>query len=63
MIEMTKPRKHGVAPRLSRCHIRGEARMKKDEGMTNDGRDLLKTLHRYNGIPFVTFVPSFDDLT
>jgi hypothetical protein len=23
--QITKPRKHGVAPRLSRCHIRGEA--------------------------------------
>ena len=31
--------------------------------MTNDGRDLLKTLHRYNRIPFVTFVTSFNDLT
>src|SRR4029077_9880087 len=32
--EMTKPRKHGVAPRLSRWDIRGEARMTNDEGMT-----------------------------
>ena len=31
---MTKPRKHGVAPRLSRWDIRGEARMTNDEGMT-----------------------------
>jgi hypothetical protein len=37
---MTKPRKHGVALRLSRCHMRGEARMMKDEGMTkSEGRD------------------------
>ena len=34
LIAMTKPRKPGVAPRLSRCHIRGEARMTNDEGMT-----------------------------
>ena len=31
---MTKPRKHGVVLRLSRCHIRGEARMTNDEEMT-----------------------------
>lgn len=35
LTEMTKPRKHGVAPRLSRCHIRGEARMTKDFAALN----------------------------
>src|SRR4030095_13967093 len=38
---MTKPRKYEGTPRVSRWHIRGEARMTKDEGMTKSGQQTL----------------------
>jgi hypothetical protein len=44
--KMTKPRKHGVAFRLSRCHIRGEARMTNGFAALN-----RKLLNRSTGNP------------
>lgn len=43
---MTKPRKHGVAPRLSPCHIRGEAQMSNDEGTPKLESRMINTARR-----------------